>query len=246
MTQTAADSGLNVVTSPVRPGVANPDLGLAIAITAHELRAPLIATRAVVERLLLAPATEDERDALLVESLGELERLVEMTDVLLQWAHGFAPLDVAGTDLVEIAKASVREAQRFAPGRMISFVAPNRLPVDADPVHLRLAIVNLIRNALLYSPAERTVEVVVVADAGSAMVRVRDHGPGIAFEDRPALFEPFAQGSLGRARGNGAGLGLFIARRIVEAHGGTIAAESDGYGTMFRLTIPMTFAVVAP
>ena len=246
MTQTVTDVGLNVVTTPESAIAAPIDLGLAIAITAHELRAPILATRAVVERLLAAPATPEERDALLAESLGELERLAEMTDRLLRWAHGTVDLDVDRVDLVDLVQTSIGEAERSGSGRSISFVAPSRIPIDGDAAHLRIAVANVIRNALTYTPAESIIEVVVATEDGSAIVRVRDHGPGIALEDRPTLFEPFAQGRLGRARGNGAGLGLFIARRIVEAHGGTIAAESDPYGTMFRLTIPTRFTVMAP
>jgi len=244
-TPTVTDALINVVTTPVRSvSTRDDELGLAIAVAAHELRAPLLAARAVVERLLYAPATSDERDALLSESLAELERLAETTDLLLRWARGSVPLEVGSVDLVEIVDAAVREAERSAPGRSVSFVAPARLPIEGDGAYLRIAIVNLVRNALAYSPKPSTIEVVVVADGDDVIVRVADHGPGIALDDRPALFQPFAQGRLGRARGSGAGLGLFIARRIVEAHGGSIAAESGTHGTVFRIAVPATRTAV--
>jgi signal transduction histidine kinase len=220
-------------------------LALAISLTAHELRAPLLATRAVVERLLYAPATASEQRSLLEEGARELDRLAELTDVLLQWAHGTVPLSLEGIDLVSVVGECLDDALREVPGRSLSLVAPSRLRLKADPVHIRIAIMNVLRNALSYSPSDRTVEVVVRRSAGCAVIRVCDHGPGIAADDRPGLFEPLVRGRVGRARATGAGLGLFIARRIVEAHGGGISVESDGNGTVFRIDLPARAAMVS-
>jgi signal transduction histidine kinase len=104
---------------------------------------------------------------------------------------------------------------------------------------------NVLRNALSYSPSDGTVEVVVRRSSGSAVIQVRDHGAGIATDDCLPLFEPLVRGRLGRARATGAGLGLFIARRIVEAHGGAISAESDGNGTVFQIDFPTRAAMVS-
>ncbi len=116
--------------------------------------------------------------------------------------------------------------------------APSRLHLTADPVNIRTAVSNLLRNALSYSPANEGVDVVVLRSSGSAVVEVRDHGPGLSGDDHPDIFEPLVRGHVGRVRGTGAGLGLFIARHIVEAHGGTISAESDGNGALFRIVLP--------
>jgi signal transduction histidine kinase len=213
-------------------------LPLAIAITAHELRAPLLATRAVLERLLYAPATESEQQSLLEEGARELDRLAALTELLLQWAHGAAPLSLERIELVSLVSGCLEEVRREEQGRLISLIAPARLHLTADPMHVRIAILNLIRNAMAYSPADVAVEVVVLRSSSSVVVRVCDHGPGISSDDRPDLFEPFVRGRLGRARGTGAGLGLFIARHIVEAHGGTISAESRERGTAFSIDLP--------
>jgi len=220
-------------------------LSLAISLTAHELRAPLQATRAVVERLLYAPATASEQRSLLEEGARELDRLAKLTDVLLQWAHGTVPLSIERIDLVSVVAGCLEDARREVPGRSITLVAPSRLRLHCDLVHIRIAIMNILRNALSYSPSDRTVEVVVRRSAGCAFIRVRDHGPGMANDDSPGLFEPLVRGRVGRARATGAGLGLFIARRVVEAHGGAISAESDGNGTVFRIDLPVRTAMVS-
>ena len=234
-----------IAPSPTEQPQTEPDgLALAISLTAHELRAPLLATRAVVERLLYVPATESERRSLLEEAARELDRLAKLTDVLLQWAYGNVPLSLDPIDLVAVVAECLDEARREVPGRSISLVAPSRLRLKADLVHIRIAILNVLRNALTYSPSDRAVEVVIRRSSGSAVIRVRDHGAGIATDDRSGLFEPLVRGRLGRARATGAGLGLFIARQIVEAHGGAIAAESDGNGTVFQIDVPTRAALV--
>jgi signal transduction histidine kinase len=221
-----------------QPKTETDGVALAIAVTAHELRAPLLATRAVLERLLFAPATESERRTLLEEGARELDRLASLTELLLQWANGDVPLSLERIDLVSLVAGCLNEARSEERGRSISMVAPSRLHMTADPMHVRIAVLNLLRNALAYSRADDAVEVVVLRSSSTAVVRVRDHGPGISTDDRPGLFEPLVRGRLGRARGTGAGLGLFIARHIVEAHGGCISAESDENGTVFRVELP--------
>jgi two-component system OmpR family sensor kinase len=209
-------------------------LPFAIAVASHELRAPLLATRAALERLLYAPASDSERRSLLEQGADELDRLASLTQVLLEWAGGTVPLAPERIDLVSVVLGAIEEVRREQPGRSISLLAPSRLRLTADPVHVRIAISNLLRNALAYSPVNEEVEVVVLRSSRSAVVQVRDHGPGLD-ADHPEIFDPLVRGRVGRARGTGAGLGLFIAHQIVEAHGGTISAESDENGTAFRI-----------
>lgn len=216
---------------------------LAIAVTAHELREPLLATRAVLERLLYVSSTESERRLLLEQGARALGRLASLTEVLLEWAGGTVPLSMQRVDLVALVAECLAEARSDENASSISLIAPSRLRLTADPMHLRIAISNLLRNALAYSPATEGVEVVVLRSGGSAVVQVRDHGPGLSIDDRPDIFDPLVRGRWGRARGTGAGLGLFIARHIVEAHGGTISAESDGDGAVFRILLPARIAV---
>jgi two-component system sensor histidine kinase KdpD len=113
--------------------------------------------------------------------------------------------------------------------------------VDAPQVER--ALVNLIENALKYSPADEPVRVLVAVHGSYGVVRVIDHGPGIAGDEADRIFEPFHRGrSAGSVRG--AGLGLAIARGFVEASGGRVWVESrDGQGATFTLELPLAEAV---
>jgi signal transduction histidine kinase len=108
----------------------------------------------------------------------------------------------------------------------------------ADPDRLERIVVNLLTNALKYSPPGTEVTISVEEGEGGPALAVRDRGPGIAPADLPHLFERFFRGDRG-CGGPGLGLGLFISRRLVEAHGGRIGVESrPGEGSTFRVELP--------
>jgi signal transduction histidine kinase len=110
----------------------------------------------------------------------------------------------------------------------------------ADPAMLRRAIENLLDNAAKYSEPSAPVEVAARRDGAGVALEVRDHGIGIDPADLARLFTPFFRTDRSRARGTGGvGLGLALARRIAEAHGGTIGAQAAaGGGTLFRVRLP--------
>jgi two-component system sensor histidine kinase GlrK len=110
--------------------------------------------------------------------------------------------------------------------------------VAADGVLLRSAIVNLLRNALSYSPEGSPIRLSVVEDAGTVAITISDRGPGIAAEERESIFEPYSRGAAGRRGRDGAGLGLFVVRRVVEAHGGSLSVGPSLAGATFRIDIP--------
>jgi two-component system OmpR family sensor kinase len=110
--------------------------------------------------------------------------------------------------------------------------------VLGDPEQLRSAIANVVRNALIYSPAGSEVRVRVEDPNGSARVVVRDSGPGIPPGERETVFDPFSRGRTNGSAHHGAGLGLFIARRVLEAHGGTISLRPSKSGATFVLQLP--------
>jgi len=216
-----------------------------LANVSHELRTPLSRIRVALE--LAAQGDHEASRRYLAEidvDLGELEQLLEdvLTASRLQAGQAAAlPLHrepLAGEELVR------RTAERFRaawPGRTLEVRSQGRLPVlSADPALLRRALDNLLDNARKYSEEPEPVLLAAQADEGELLLEVRDRGIGIDPADLPRLFTPFFRTDRSRARGTGGvGLGLLLARRIVEAHGGSVAVESaPGQGTTVRLRIP--------
>jgi two-component system sensor histidine kinase BaeS len=115
--------------------------------------------------------------------------------------------------------------------------APGTLPlVDVDAVRIREVMINLISNALRYSPPDGVVSVEAAADEQTLTLRVRDRGAGIAESDLPHIFDRFHKGS----SSTGSGLGLTIAQGLVAAHGGTIRAQSSPGDTTMIVTLPLS------
>jgi signal transduction histidine kinase len=114
-------------------------------------------------------------------------------------------------------------------------------PIRADPERLRQVIGNLIDNAVKYSPVGESVAVELAPQNGAAVIAVTDRGPGISPDDQRLIFEKFGRATgAGTASKPGTGLGLFIARSIAEAHGGTVEVSSaPGHGATFRLSLPL-------
>ena len=120
--------------------------------------------------------------------------------------------------------------------RVLPVQGPIRLSGDA--VRLEQVFVNLLSNAVEHAPTSPTIEVTVSKSGSTAVVEVRDHGPGIPAQVLPLLFLPYAR--LGHKPSSGLGLGLYLAREIVTAHGGTIEAESTvGQGTAICVRLPL-------
>jgi len=213
-------------------------LDLGLAWTAHEVRAPLLGARATIDYLLEKGAQVEDRE-LLSQSRHELGELAGMVEALLKWAVGQEPLHGRRTDLVRVVREAV-EANTPDPVRArVKMSSPLDLWLLADPRELRSAVANLVSNALAYSPSHADVEVIVEGGRDFAAVIVRDQGPGVPPEERESIFDPLIRGQAGNASRNGKGLGLFIARRVVEAHGGSISVEPSTTGTAFRIELPV-------
>jgi two-component system, OmpR family, sensor kinase len=174
---------------------------------------------------------EDEaaRMGVLVEDLLTLARLDEIAEA----PHTQVRLDALAGDAVDDARAT-------APDREIALAAEGGTVVMGDAHQLRQVLGNLLRNALVHTPAGTPIEVSIANSGGSARVEVRDHGPGLPSEDPSALFERFWRAEGGRERGKaGAGLGLAIVAAIVDAHGGSVsAANAPGGGAVFAVVLP--------
>ncbi|MDP9340582.1 MAG: sensor histidine kinase [Actinomycetota bacterium] len=222
-----------------QPREASPEerLDMALAWTAHELRGPVLATRAALDRVLVSDSLASRDRRLLVRSRDVLRELSGQIDAVLRWAAGARRLRKRRTDLGRLVRRVVTELALPAEESRLSVLIQAGVTVRADGPLLRAAVADVIRNALDYSPSGSPVSVRVQERSGSVRIAVRDRGPGVPAEDRPALFEPFVRGR-GAPRRAGTGLGLFIARRVVEAHGGEIWLESTGHGTTVVLQLP--------
>lgn len=215
----------------------NAELDMGIAWTAHEVRSPLLAVKAALEHLSRSNGSIAGGE-LLLRSGQELEDLAGMVDAILRWAVGATPLRRRPVDLARLVRRAVESCRLESGNGRLQMETAAPVLVRGDPKQLRSAISNVLRNALAYSPPESSVDVGIARTDGLVLVSVRDEGPGILAEEREAIFDPLARGRSGRGRSNGRGLGLFIARRVIEAHGGRIWAESNGKGSVFRIQVP--------
>jgi two-component system OmpR family sensor kinase len=214
-----------------------------LADASHELRTPLASIRGYAE-LFRTGAARDEanREKAMRRIEEEGSRMGVLVDDLLTLARLEEPrepvrLDV---DLARLARDAVEDARAMAPERSIDLSADHPALVDGDPDQLRQVVANLVRNALVHTPAGTPVEVAVTREGAELVLEVRDHGPGLPVENPDQLFERFWRGEGGRRRGRGgAGLGLAIVAGIAEAHGGTAeAGNAQGGGARFRVRLP--------
>ena len=212
-----------------------------LADVSHELRTPLSVVQGELEALLdgVHPADEANLRAILDETTV-LARLIEDLRTLSVAEAGALALHREPTDLGTLARdvAMSFEPQAQAAGVSLETVAPPALPeADVDPVRVREILTNLVSNALRYSPRGGRVAIDLAPDgAGAISLAVSDNGPGIAPDALAHIFDRFYKSPESR----GAGLGLAIAKKLAEAHGGTIAATSAiGQGTTIRFTLPI-------
>jgi two-component system OmpR family sensor kinase len=214
-----------------------------LADASHELRTPLASIRgyaelyrmgalrddAETERAMSRVEDEAARMGVLVEDLLTLARLDEVAE---------APH--VELDLAQLASDAVDDARATAPEREIGLHVEGAVLVRGDAHQLRQVLANLLRNALVHTPAGTPIDVFVGQRGDIAELIVRDHGPGLPEGEADALFERFWRSEGGRERGRaGAGLGLAIVAAIVAAHGGRVsAADAPDGGAAFTVALP--------
>ena len=215
------------------------------ADAAHELRTPLAALRGGIEVALRAERTPEEYRRVLASSLEEVERLIRLAEDLLLLSRSSAGPDVtrAPVDLEPLLLDVFDVGARLGQAAGVSVRTDTMAPatVRGDATALRRALLNLVENAIKYTPPGGKVELGLTTGDGMAVVTVSDTGIGLDPADTDRIFEPFVRLDAARARGTGgAGLGLAIARSIAVAHGGMLAAESrPGAGSRFVLRLPL-------
>ncbi|MEO8457984.1 MAG: HAMP domain-containing sensor histidine kinase [Chloroflexota bacterium] len=221
------------------------DLTTAIS---HDLRTPIASLRAMVEALedkVVAGPEVDRYYSAMGRDLNRLSRMIDSLFELAQIDAGSLALrrsTVVVEDVVREAVDALRPQAKVR-GVALEFRGASKTSANLDGDRIERAIANLVRNAIEHTPADGRVEVGVSPNNGWIEVNVADTGEGIDADDLPRIWERFYRADKSRTRddsgnGDGAGLGLAIVRGIVEAHGGTVAAQSQlGIGSTFSVRI---------
>jgi PAS domain S-box-containing protein len=225
-----------------------------LARAAHELRTPLTSALGTVRLLGRAIAgTLKERPAELTEiAVRNLNAMLALVNDLLdasKLASGQEQLALAPVDLTDAIARSLEivGVEARDKGLQLEMAIPAGLVALADRLKLEQVLVNLLANAVKFTPPDGRVTVTAEYEEGEAVIRVRDTGVGIRREHLDAIFEPFFQSEPnGPRRPRGTGLGLAICRQIVSLHEGSIVAESEGRGCGSTFTVRFRGAVVSP
>jgi signal transduction histidine kinase len=213
-----------------------------LAGLSHELKTPLALIQGYAETLKVDEVRSDTAlcDEALNVILDETDHLNQMVEQLLLASRvqsGTLTLDVDVVDVTGLVRRLVAEFGHTCSERTwVLEIEEDLPPITADPVRLREVLQNLLSNACRYSDSDSSVTVRATRSDGGVRIDVSDTGMGIPAEDHERIFERFVRLS---DRGEGTGLGLYMSRAIVEAHGGTLTVESTpGQGSTFTVTLP--------
>jgi CheY-like chemotaxis protein/nitrogen-specific signal transduction histidine kinase len=227
-----------------------------LALLSHELRNHIHAIR--TNAWLIKARAQDAELARPTDAIDRqvlrLSKLVEdLLDVIRVTQRSHLAFENVSVQQVVSAAVATTQAISNAHRRELLVAVPDEvLCINADPARLQKAISNVLQNAVKFSPQQGTIRVRAIGQGGQVAISVRDHGVGIAPEDLSGIFDLYAQGRAERkARAEGLGIGLHVAREVVEAHGGTIEAHSEGAGKgaefIIRLPLaPSTAKAAAP
>ncbi len=217
-----------------------------VADASHELRTPLTILRGEIDVALRRERSPAEYAEVLNSSREEIERLSRLTENLLTLARADANEALVRRERVDVTGVAHEVCRKLAP-----LSAQRKVPIECtvkevaivpgDSVALEQILLNLVENALRYTPAGESASVRVAQADTEVVVEVSDHGSGIAAEHLPHLFDRFYRVDKARSREfGGAGLGLSIVKTLVEAHGGTVEVRSEiGQGSTFSVRLPV-------
>lgn len=213
-----------------------------LASLGHDLRTPLTAIRVAASNIKAAWLTADERLEQSDLILAEIERLTRLFQNVLEMARidaGAIATDARRTHPSEIVAAARDQVEHTVQQHTLEVSVDPDVPVRLDPRLTATALAHLLENAAQYAPPDSTINVDASLTDDGLVVRVRDHGPGIAPADLPHVFQRFYRGDAAKARASGTGMGLWIARGLLAAEHGRIWAENcpDG-GAQFTIIVP--------
>nr|WP_246325386.1 ATP-binding protein [Dissulfurirhabdus thermomarina] len=218
-----------------------------VANVSHELRTPVTSIRGFAETLLDEELDPAERRRFLEIVHRQAERLGDLVEDLLALSRIEREVEAEAVRLepgpvAAVVQGAVEACRPAAKRRRVRLSAecPADLEASMEPRLLEQALVNLLDNAVKYSPEGGEVEVTAAREGGEVVVRVRDQGPGIPREHLPRIFERFYRVDKARSRElGGTGLGLAIVKHVMQAHGGRVTVESEpGKGSVFALHLP--------
>jgi len=216
------------------------------ADASHELQTPLTILKGEIEVALRSPRTPDEYRAVLTSALEEIDRLTRLVEGLLLLARadaGVLRLDRRSVDLAKLVEDVCGQAKILADAGHVVLRQEGMeyLTIFGDYDQLRRVLLNLVDNGIKYTPAGGQVGISLRREGPWAALRVADSGIGLSPEEQKQIFERFYRSPEAKSRGEGgAGLGLCIARSIVEAHGGKIqVASTPGQGSAFTVLLPL-------
>jgi two-component system sensor histidine kinase KdpD len=214
-----------------------------LSSVSHDLRTPLAAITGAASSLLDRSLAFDERtrEELISSIYDESERLGRLVANLLHMTRlesGAVRIKKEWQPVEEVVGSALNHLERLLSGRKVSVQLPDGMPMaPMDPILIEQVLVNLVENAVRYTPAGSEIEIRAFGDGRQLTVEVADRGPGIPDAEKDRVFEKFHR--LGDPK-RGVGLGLAICRSIIEAHGGTIRVEDRaGGGAAFRFTLPL-------
>lgn len=213
------------------------------AAVSHELRTPLARILGLAETLAL-PDIDEDRAELAVQIENEVDGMRRLIDEMLLLAaldRGRLAVADGVADLAGVVRGVVEGARgrRLGRGRVIRVAAPDVVEVSVAVRLCEVVVQNLVDNALIHGGQGAAVDIGLSGEAGMAVLTVRDDGIGIPQQHLPYVFQRFYRGDASRT-GPGSGLGLALVKHIVEAHGGDVAAASDGQtGTELRVWLPL-------
>jgi heavy metal sensor kinase len=216
------------------------------ASISHELRTPLTVLRGEAEVVLSKPGTASDYRRVLESQLEEFEKLSQMINRMLTLARAEAGQITLARDSVCLADLAAAAAEQMEPlaaskGLSLTTACEGKVAVTGDPGWLERAVLNLLDNAVKFTPPGGRIEIAVRSENDTAVLEVRDNGMGISAEALPHIFERFYREDSSRSRAiEGAGLGLSLVEWIVRQHQGRVSVTSrPKQGSTFRVELPL-------
>jgi signal transduction histidine kinase len=210
-----------------------------IALTAHEMKSPVVGAMAAIDFVMGSDQIDERRHRLLAASRQELAKLSELVDSLLSSAKGSEHDELVETNLADLVHQAADSCSWESGAGRVTVDAPSEVPVRGEVSQLRAAVKNMIRTALTYTPATERVNVRVTDDEGLATVIVRDHGPSAPADELDAIFHPALRSEKSGSRA-GRTLGLVVTKRVALALGGRVWAETRPDGAAIHFQLPLS------